>query len=138
MKRERLEFLADNPFYTKRFAHYVGRRCRSATIKDIAQELNLDLRVSPLEVEELLHESGLVAEVAVMGKAHEMRGDEIWAVVVPRPGDGEDIVRRLTDYSRKTMSPYMMPQRYVVKDALPKTTTGKTDYPALKAEIHAT
>ena len=42
MKRERLEFLADNPFYTKRFAHYVGRRCRSATIKDIAQELNLD------------------------------------------------------------------------------------------------
>jgi transposase len=42
VKRERLEFLADNPFYTKRFAHYVGRRCRSATIKDIAQELNLD------------------------------------------------------------------------------------------------
>ena len=42
VKRERLEFLADNPFYTKRFAHYVGRRCRQATIKDIAQELNLD------------------------------------------------------------------------------------------------
>ena len=42
VKRERLDFLADNPFYTKRFAHYVGRRCRQATIKDIAQELNLD------------------------------------------------------------------------------------------------
>ena len=42
VKRERLEFLADNPFYTKRFAHYVGRRCRSSSIKDIAQELNLD------------------------------------------------------------------------------------------------
>ena len=42
VKRERLDFLADNPFYTKRFAHYVGRRCRSATIKDIAEELNLD------------------------------------------------------------------------------------------------
>jgi transposase len=42
VKRERLEFLADNPFYTKRFAHYVGRRCRSATIKDIATELKLD------------------------------------------------------------------------------------------------
>jgi len=42
VKREYLEFLADNPFYTKRFAHYVGRRCRSATIKDIAQELKLD------------------------------------------------------------------------------------------------
>jgi transposase len=42
VKRERLEFLADNPFYTKRFASYVGRRCRSATIKDLAEELNLD------------------------------------------------------------------------------------------------
>ena len=42
VKRERLDFLADNPFYTKRFAYYVGRRCRSSTIKDIARELKLD------------------------------------------------------------------------------------------------
>jgi transposase len=42
VKREGLEFLADNPFYTKRFAYYVGRRCRTATIKDVAQELKLD------------------------------------------------------------------------------------------------
>ena len=42
VKRERLPFLADNPFYTKRFAFYVGRRCRASTIKDIAQELHLD------------------------------------------------------------------------------------------------
>jgi len=42
VKRERLDFLADNPFYTKRFAHYVGRRCRSSTIKDLANELHLD------------------------------------------------------------------------------------------------
>jgi len=42
VKREQLEFLADNPFYTKRFAYYVGRRCRQATIKDIAEELHLD------------------------------------------------------------------------------------------------
>ena len=42
VKREQLAFLADNPFYTKRFAYYVGRRCRSATIKDIAAELKLD------------------------------------------------------------------------------------------------
>jgi transposase len=42
VKRERLAFLADNPFYTKRFAFYVGRRCVNATIKDVAQELHLD------------------------------------------------------------------------------------------------
>jgi transposase len=42
VKREQLEFLADNPFYTKRFAYFVGRRCRQATIKDVAKELHLD------------------------------------------------------------------------------------------------
>ena len=42
VKRERLDFLADNPFYTKRFAWFVGRRCRISTIKDVAEELNLD------------------------------------------------------------------------------------------------
>ena len=42
MKSERLEFLADNPHYTKRFAFYVGRRCRSTPIRDIAAELKLD------------------------------------------------------------------------------------------------
>ena len=42
VKRERLAWLADNPFYTKRFAFYVGRRCRDSTIKAVAEELALD------------------------------------------------------------------------------------------------
>lgn len=42
VKRERLDFLANNPLYTKRFAYYVGRRCRGETIKDVAEELALD------------------------------------------------------------------------------------------------
>lgn len=42
MKREDLAWLADNPFYTKRFAYYVGRKCRSMTVKDVAKELKLD------------------------------------------------------------------------------------------------
>jgi transposase len=42
VKTERLEWLADNPFYTKRFGHYIGRRCETATISDIAREFHLD------------------------------------------------------------------------------------------------
>ena len=42
MKREKLDFLADNPLYTKRFAWFVGRRCRQSTVQDVAKELNLD------------------------------------------------------------------------------------------------
>ena len=42
MKQERLNWLADNPFYTKRFAFWVGRRCRVSTIRDVARETHLD------------------------------------------------------------------------------------------------
>jgi transposase len=42
VKRERLDFLADNPFYTKRFAYFVGRRWRQSSIQDVAKELKLD------------------------------------------------------------------------------------------------
>jgi transposase len=42
VKRERLDFLVENALHTKRFALYVGRRCRSGTIRDVAEELRLD------------------------------------------------------------------------------------------------
>ena len=42
VKSEKLDWLADNPFYTKRFAFHVGRRCRSSSIKDAAKEFHLD------------------------------------------------------------------------------------------------
>lgn len=42
VKIEKLDWISDNPFYTKRLAFYVGRRCRSSSIKDVAKELHLD------------------------------------------------------------------------------------------------
>ena len=42
VKQEKLPWLADNPFYTKRFAFFVGRRCRTGTIRDVAREVHLD------------------------------------------------------------------------------------------------
>jgi transposase len=42
VKRERLDFLADNAHFTRRFAFYVGRRCQQASIRDVAKELKLD------------------------------------------------------------------------------------------------
>lgn len=52
VKQEKLDWIADNPFYTKRFAFYVGRRCRSSTISAVAKELKLDWKtVKDLEVQ---------------------------------------------------------------------------------------
>jgi transposase len=42
VKQEQLAWLANNPFYTKRFAFFVGRRCRSMTIRDVSRETRLD------------------------------------------------------------------------------------------------
>ena len=42
VKQEKLAWLADSPFYTKRFAFYIGRRCRGSSIQDVAREFHLD------------------------------------------------------------------------------------------------
>lgn len=42
MKRERLENFLDNALHSQRFARYIGERCRTSTIKDVAAEQNLD------------------------------------------------------------------------------------------------
>ena len=42
VKQERLAFLADTPFYTKRFAFCVGRRCRASPTREVAKKLRLD------------------------------------------------------------------------------------------------
>ena len=42
MKQEKLDFLADNPRYTRRFAREVGSRCHDASIRDVARALHLD------------------------------------------------------------------------------------------------
>ena len=96
MKQEKLPWLANNPFYTKRFAYYVGRRCRSATVRDVARELRLDWKtVKALEMEymrEQLRRAGTpgpkvigIDEISV-GRGHNyriivsdlVRGRPIW------------------------------------------------------------
>ena len=52
VKQERLDFLADSPFYTKRFAFFVGRRCRASTIQDVARETHLNWKtIKTLEMQ---------------------------------------------------------------------------------------
>ena len=83
VKREQLDWLADNPLYTKRFAVYVGRRCRESTVQAIAKELHLHWHtVKELDKEymqEQLRRAGCPAprvigidEIAI-GKRHSYR-----------------------------------------------------------------
>jgi len=52
VKQERLPWLAETPGYTKRFAFAVGRRCRAASLRDVAHEFHLDWKtVKALEMQ---------------------------------------------------------------------------------------
>ena len=83
VKQEKLEWLADYPFCTKRFAIYVGRRCRDSSIQDVAKEFHLDWRtVKALEMQymrEMLRRAGMpgpkvigIDEISVR-KGHDYR-----------------------------------------------------------------
>ena len=94
---------------------------------------SMGVRVSPGEIEDLLHHSGLVRNVAVIGLPHEMAGE--WVVAAIEPIDDrpvEDIMRALKVHARTCMSPHMRPQDYIFFDVLPKTHSGKNDYQAIR------
>ncbi len=92
VKREKLGFLADNPLYTRRFAFYVGRRCRSASIRDVAQELRLDWHtVKTLEKQYMaaqLHRAGKPGPKAIGIDEISIRKGHTYRIVV------SDLVRR--------------------------------------------
>jgi transposase len=66
VRQERLDWLAANPHYTKRFALYVGKQCRSASIKEVAQDLHLDWRAVK-EMDKLYMRDQLAADLARTG-----------------------------------------------------------------------
>ena len=92
MKREQCGFLADNPFCTKRFAFYVGRRCRQAPIKDVAHELGLDWHtVKTLEMQYMraqLAKAGTPAPKAIGIDEISVRKGHSYRIVV------SDLIRR--------------------------------------------
>ena len=69
VKQEKLTWIADNPLYTKRFAFFVGRRCRASTLKDVAKELHLDWQtVKSLEMQymrEQLRRAGMPGPLVI-------------------------------------------------------------------------
>jgi malonyl-CoA/methylmalonyl-CoA synthetase len=83
-------------------------------------------KVSALEIEEVLREHPVVADVAVVGIPDATWGDRVVACVVARQGQeaacDEDTLR---GFARERLSPYKVPKRVVVMPALPRNALGK-------------
>lgn len=92
VKTESLDFLADNPFYTQRFAWHVGRRCRQSSIRDVAKEFGLDWQtVKALEKQymaEQLRRAGMPGPAAIGIDEISIRKGHTYRIVV------SDLIRK--------------------------------------------
>jgi acyl-CoA synthetase (AMP-forming)/AMP-acid ligase II len=105
------------------FLYFVGRR--DALIKSSGY------RISPTEIEEVLLSCDQLIAAAVIGIPDALLGQAIKAFVVPK--DGQIIEPdSLRAYCAKKLARHMIPKVVEVVSQLPKTTSGKVDYPALR------
>ncbi|MFT4078658.1 class I adenylate-forming enzyme family protein [Rhodomicrobium sp.] len=88
-------------------------------------------RVSPVEVEAVLREHPLVAEVGVIDVPQQHGGTAITAFVVTREG-GADLSAELAARAECSLAAYKRPRHYVFVERLPKTANGKLKRSDLK------
>jgi len=87
-------------------------------------------RLGTMEIESSLVSNPLVAEAAVVGKPHEIKGESIVAYVVlkgkrPEGDEAKAIVNQLREWVGKEIGPIAKPEDIRFGDNLPKTRSGK-------------
>jgi acetyl-CoA synthetase len=87
-------------------------------------------RLGTMEIESALVANSLVAEAAVVGKPHEIKGEVIVAFVVlkgscPKVDDARKIAIELRNWVSKEIGPIAKPEEIRFGDNLPKTRSGK-------------
>lgn len=87
-------------------------------------------RLGTMEIESALVAHPLVAEAAVVGKPHEIKGEAVVAFVVlkrarPTGEEAKQIVAELREWVAKEIGPIAKPDEIRFGDNLPKTRSGK-------------
>jgi acetyl-CoA synthetase len=87
-------------------------------------------RLGTMEIESALVSNPLVAEAAVVGKPHDIKGESVVAYVVlkgarPTGDEAKKIVENLRNWVGKEIGPIAKPDEIRFGDNLPKTRSGK-------------
>jgi acetyl-CoA synthetase len=87
-------------------------------------------RLGTMEIESALVAHPLVAESAVVGKPHEIKGESVFAYVVlnvPRPegAEAKSLIEEMRAWVGEQLSPIAKPDEIRLTDNLPKTRSGK-------------
>jgi acetyl-CoA synthetase len=84
-------------------------------------------RLGTAEIESAFVSHKTVAEAAIVGYPHEIKGEGIYAFVVLNAGihGSDDLRKDLVNHVRKEIGPIATPDKIQFTDALPKTRSGK-------------
>jgi len=84
-------------------------------------------RIGTAEVESALVSHAKVAEAAVVGMPHEIKGQGIYAYVTLKAGEAksDELKKELVAHVRKEIGPIATPDKIQFADGLPKTRSGK-------------
>jgi len=90
--------------------------------------------IYPREIEEVLYTHAGVLECAVIGIPDKVRGEEVLAVVAPKPDTQLD-PDQLKAWAAQHLAGFKVPRRIEIRPELPKTPTGKISKPPLREEF---
>ena len=110
-----------------RYYRVVGR------LKDII--VRSGMKISPLEIEEILQTHPSIVEVAIIPYPHRTHGEISCACVVVTDGQSitlEQIVKLLTD---KNIASFKLPEKIMIVDTLPRNAVGKVLKAALIDQV---
>ncbi len=84
-------------------------------------------RIGTAEVESALVSHPLVAEAAVVGCPHEVKGQGIYAYVTLKSGNepNDELIKTLVKHLRQEIGPIASPDKMQFANSLPKTRSGK-------------
>ena len=93
-------------------------------------------RLGSAEIEHAIVEHPSVAEAAVIGKPHEIKGESIKAFVILKIGEtpSDELKKEINDLVRKQIGPIASIDEIEFVDKLPKTRSGKIMRRVLKAQ----
>jgi acyl-CoA synthetase (AMP-forming)/AMP-acid ligase II len=93
-------------------------------------------RISPTEIEVVLHETGLVSEVAAFGIDHSALGQAVAVVAVAADGQSGDVAA-LLQACRRRLPAYMVPAHILLHSGqLPRNPNGKIDRNLLRQSFN--